>query len=270
MSLQTKPPVGCVDKDEAVSVLRQASARLIAAIRGIRNPDAPAVGKWSARDVAAHLGDAFTVHHQVARGENAPIDRMDEIADVNQRLIDANPERDTGKLADRVETALAGYLEFLDALDGDAIVQWAELTIPISAVVSADVGECLVHGYDISRAEGNAWHIDPYHAALVAKGVSPMTIHYVDPVAAKGLNAVFDVRLRGQCRLELAFEDGALSIGDPSGRKADVHISAAPGPFLLVGYGRLGQWTAVAKGQLLVWGRKPWLAAKFGSLLKNP
>ncbi len=270
MSIQARPTKGYVDKDEAIAVLEQTSGDLVRAIRGIRDPDASAVGTWTVRDVAAHLGDAFEVHQKVVRGENAPIDSMDEIAEVNQRMIDANPERDLNVLADRVESSARAYLEYLRSIPHDVVVRWADLEIPISAVVSADVGECLVHGYDITHAEGRPWPIDPYHAALVGKGVSPMTVHYVDPRAARGLTATFDLRLRGHYRLDFVFEDGELTIEEPSGRRADVHVSADPATFLLVGYGRIGQWAPIATGRLLAWGRKPWLALKLGSLLKKP
>jgi uncharacterized protein (TIGR03083 family) len=270
MSVQTQPTTGYVDKDEAVAVLEQTSAALVRAIRGIRNPDVPAVGTWTVRDVAAHLGDAFEVHQKVVRGDNAPIDTMDQIAEVNQRMIDANPERDVDVLADRVESATNVYVEHLRSIPGDAIVAWADLEIPITTVISADIGECLVHGYDIAHTEGRPWPIDPYHAAVAVKGVSPMTVHYVDPRAARDLTATFDLRLRGQLRLDFVFEDGELRIEEPSGRPADVHISADPATFLLVGYGRMSLWGPMAKGRLLAWGRKPWLALRFGSLLKKP
>jgi hypothetical protein len=40
--------------------------------------------------------------------------------------------------------------------------------------------------------------------------------------------------------------------------------------FLLVGYGRAGQWTQIARGRLLAGGRKPWLGLAFGQLLTGP
>jgi hypothetical protein len=40
--------------------------------------------------------------------------------------------------------------------------------------------------------------------------------------------------------------------------------------FFIVYWDRQSQWNAIAKGQLIVWGRKPWLGFKFRSLIRNP
>jgi hypothetical protein len=68
----------------------------------------------------------------------------------------------------------------------------------------------------------------------------------------------------------LHFDDGDLTVEpEPSGR-VDCHLSADPVAFMLVGWGRIGQGPAILKGQLLAWGRKPWLGLKLRSLLRNP
>ncbi len=47
-------------------------------------------------------------------------------------------------------------------------------------------------------------------------------------------------------------------------------ISADPVAFLLVGYGRIGQWGQILRGKLVASGRKPWLGLGFGKLLTSP
>ncbi len=47
-------------------------------------------------------------------------------------------------------------------------------------------------------------------------------------------------------------------------------ISADPVAFLLVGYGRTGQWGQIIRGKLVASGRKPWLGFGFGKLLTSP
>ncbi|MGH3764961.1 MAG: SCP2 sterol-binding domain-containing protein, partial [Pseudonocardiaceae bacterium] len=80
----------------------------------------------------------------------------------------------------------------------------------------------------------------------------------------------YDVRIRGGDRFHFIFNDGALSIEDPSPRKVDCHISADPVAFLMVAWSRQSQWTAIANGKLLAWGRKPWLGTRFRPLIRNP
>jgi hypothetical protein len=47
-------------------------------------------------------------------------------------------------------------------------------------------------------------------------------------------------------------------------------LSADPVAFLLLAYGRRGQWPLIAQGRLLSYGRKPWLALSLRSLFVNP
>jgi hypothetical protein len=68
----------------------------------------------------------------------------------------------------------------------------------------------------------------------------------------------------------LRFDDGELSIDATSPRRPDCHLSVDPGAFLLVAWGRLEQAPAIARGQLLAWGRRPWLGLKLRQLLRHP
>jgi hypothetical protein len=53
------------------------------------------------------------------------------------------------------------------------------------------------------------------------------------------------------------------------GDKVDCWIAADPVAFLLVGYGRTGQWSQALRGRIVTGGRKPWLGLKFGDLLTS-
>ncbi len=255
---------------EAVDVLRGAAADVVEAIRNIDNPNARAVGRWSTADVAAHLVDAAEDNLKAARGLGTVYASPADVAETNERRLAERPERDPQKLAVLYEEAMANYLDFLTSVEGDPVIPWGGFKIPVSSLVAADIGECLVHGWDITHAEGKPWRIDPRSAALSGKGLAPFMVEYVDRDAAAGFSATFDLRLRGQWQMHYVFTNGELSVEEPSGRRVDTHISADPVAFMLVGYGRISQWGPIAKGQLLTWGRKPWLAFKFATLLRNP
>lgn len=259
-----------VDKAEAVATLRRCLSNLVATVRAVRAPEASAIGTWSSRDVAVHLGNAFRIRRDILAGKPVPLERIEQTAEVNQRLIESVSERDMNRLADRIEGEAIPLIEQLEGLDEDAIVPWAEVQVPVTALISADIAECLVHGYDIARAEGRPFEIDPHDAALAVRGLSPLTRHYVDPVTAKDLEAVFRLHLRGQGAMDFIFDHGTLDIEEASARTADVYISADPVSFLLTGYGRLPLWKPLLKGRMISWGRKPWLALRFPKLLKNP
>lgn len=263
-------PTGYIDKDEAVAGLRRAAADLVSVMRGVADVDAPAIGTWSVRDVMVHLGDALGRRDGLAEGRATPFSSIADIGSHNQKMVEADPERDPNVLADRVERSTGRYLDNLDRIDGDPIVRFADIELPVSAIVAIDIAECLVHGYDITHAEKREWRIDPYLAGLSAKGISPMTVHYVDEDTARGLNARFDLRLRGQWQMHYSVADGQLIIEEPTAARVDVHISADPVAFMLVGYGRVSQWGPMLAGKLLAWGRNPLLALKFAKLFRNP
>ncbi|MGH3946139.1 MAG: hypothetical protein ACRDSI_14000, partial [Pseudonocardiaceae bacterium] len=61
-----------------------------------------------------------------------------------------------------------------------------------------------------------------------------------------------------------------LRVEEPSSRRVDCHISADPVAMLMVFWSRQSQWTAIAKGKLMAWGRKPWLGPQFRALMRNP
>ena len=92
----------------------------------------------------------------------------------------------------------------------------------------------------------------------------------VNGAKAAGVRATYDVRIRGGDSFHFIFDDGALEIVEPSSRSVDCHISADPVAFLMVFWKRQSQWTAIAKGQLMAWGRKPWLGPRLRPLLRNP
>jgi hypothetical protein len=90
-----------------------------------------------------------------------------------------------------------------------------------------------------------------------------------DRTAAKGRHVSYELRFRGGPGYRVSFDDGMAAVTEP-GQKADCTISADPAAFLLVGYGRTGQWGQLARGKIIAGGRKPWLGLAFGHLVTSP
>ena len=258
------------DKDQAFAAMKASIPELIATLRAVKNPHAVAVGHWTIRDVAAHFVDQFENYRNIALGKGSPYTDPEEIAGHNERRIREIDEPNLKVLIDQIEALTVPYLEAIASIDGDPLVPWSGFEVPLSTVLGFGILECQMHGYDIATAEGRTFRVDPGRAALALKAISPATMHYVDPQAAAGFKATYDVRIRGYWKMDFIFDDGTLRIEEPSGRKADVHIAPDPVVFALVGYGRMSQWGPAFKGQMVTWGRKPWLAFKFAKLLKNP
>lgn len=261
------------DKDQLVVAVEAATGRLCAVLRSVSNPDVPAVGTWSVRDVAAHGASGVPLYTGIVRGEGSPYTRLDGTAEFNAAGIAAITDRDCHALADRIECAIAEFIAAVRTTPGDPEVAWhAGISLPVSSVSAAVLGEVLIHGYDIAQASRRPWLIPPTHAGLVFSGVLPMLPYFVNRAAAAGVRASFDVRLRGKDspRVRLAFDDGTLSVASGPAEPVDCHLSADPTAFLLVMYGRQGPLRPALTGKVVAWGRKPWLAFRMPSLLQRP
>ena len=92
--------------------------------------------------------------------------------------------------------------------------------------------------------------------------------YYVDKKNTAGKHVSYELRFRGGPRYRVAIDDGTAQVG-AAGPTVDCKITADPAAFLLVGYGRVGQWGQVLRGRLVAGGRKLWLGPQFGSLLTS-
>lgn len=271
--------VAAVDWAEARAALGEATARLTALLRSVQRPETLALGEWDVAQVAVHLSHAYDVVPQLAAGTAAsPLGDLWDLAGVTSGLVEDDPERDLAVLAELIDARLAGFLAASAPGGPDAPCAWLVegTSLPMVSLTCHLLNEAVVHGYDIAQATGRPWKIDPRHAALVFQGfllaafqaLPPRT--FVDQAKAAGVAACYDVRLRGGARFFLVFDGGALSVEAPSARRVDCHLSVDPTAFLLVAWARISQWQAIPRGQLVAWGRRPWLGLRLRSLLRNP
>lgn len=256
--------------------LRTAAVRTAAVIRAAGEPGARVPGlDWTVAETAAHLVNEFVDYTAYAQGrkdpgESAPGDPPSRRnAAANAAQLRADPDRDLASLADRLGPAVAGFLAVEPPADRVLVsngvrMSWATMT-------SALLGELLIHGLDVARASGQAWRIEPADALRVIAGVMTMVPDYLDRRRAAGLRASFELRLRGGPRYLIEIADGRAVTGESApGSRPDCWISVDPATFLTVGFGRTGQWGRIARGKMLAGGRKPWLAARFGTLITGP
>jgi hypothetical protein len=193
--------------------------------------------------------------------------------------LKSDAERDLAVLAGRIEERAEEYLGACAGHSPDEPRPWLieGTAVPLSALTCGLLSETIMHGYGIARAAGRKRRIAPAHAAMVVRQFfvpvmqtcEPRT--FVNAEKAAGLHATYQLHLRGGGRLHFVFDDGALRVEEQSStRWVGCHILADPAAFFMVFWGRQSQWNAIAKGQLIAWGRKPWLGFKFRSLIRNP
>jgi hypothetical protein len=212
------------------------------------------------------------MHREWLRGEGAIDYGVPDLSARNRqnvRKLGVTEPEELARLLDAEVTAFAGEV---GQMNPSATIP-AEVgpALTVDQVVCVLLGELLVHGFDLATTLDRPWPIGRSEANLVAAGSLAILPQFVDERAARGAGVAYELRLRGGPRVVVRIDHGTLSVepGHP-GARVDARISADPAAFLLVGYGRAGQWGAIARGRLLAWGRKPWTAFRFATYLRNP
>jgi uncharacterized protein (TIGR03083 family) len=282
------------DWQRSQDALRDEVGRVTALLRSIRDPGAgAAVGQWGLAEVAMHLSQAWLVVPGLARRDLSAIYEVipsregaagdslvrdvADLGEVTTLAVRSDPERDLSVLADRIEASAKEYFAECARQSPDELRPWLVqgITLTLAAFTCHLLNETVVHGYDIARAAGRPWQIEPSHAAMVLHRFLIPLLQAADPRAlvkpdtAARVRAVYELRIRGGDRFHFVFDQGILRVETPSARRVDCYISADPVAFLLVVWNRQSQWTAIAQGKLMAWGRKPWLAPRFRTFMGN-
>lgn len=272
---------------QARSAFAAAVARSAQLWRSIADSSAPVPGlAWSAGQTAAHvvadMGEYTEVLTRHVNGETADLNIPDGSPakarnSVNDRHLVDVPERDMRRLADMLEETAAKYLAAASAIETSERVELLTadgLVLEPAVMTCLLLGEQLAHGLDIARAAHRPWSIEPDDALLVIPAVLSLVPKYLRRSRTKNTDISFELRLRGAARYRLAIADGkgvvTVAGKAAAGQKTDCVITADPVTFLLLGLNRVPQLPQLLRGKLRAGGRKPWLAAKFGTLLESP
>ncbi len=265
----------------AAEGLRQAAARTAALLRQLPNPAAAVPGlDWSVAETAVHLVAELRDYTSLVTGERetsgylgpeatrqTPSQRS---ASANARQLEEVTERDLPALADMITAQADSFIAASAQRSDDERFRTANgIAMSVPVMIAALLGEQLIHGLDIARAAGARWPISRPDALAVIDGVMAMVPDYIDRERAAGKKVSYELRFRGGPRYWLRIDDGTAMLGEPGG-KVDCWISADPVAFLLVGYGRTGQWGQVLRGKLVAGGRAPWHGLAFGKMITGP
>jgi uncharacterized protein (TIGR03083 family) len=272
-----------IDETEAATAVEAVAERVVALIRSAGDPGTrvPRLG-WTVGQVAAHLVVVSRVYTEAVQGGErrwmqpylaGPDDTPRRLAAGNARIVSESPHDDRAALAHDLADGVQSFLAAMEGRPGDASVAtpWygEGQTRTLAELSGVLLGELVVHGRDIAETVRWRWPINPEHARLILMAVTSMLPCFVDVERARGMNATYMVHIRRGPRLVVRVADGTVSVV-PAAARTDCHISADPVAFLLVSYGRLSQWGPIARGKLVAWGRRPWLALSFKSLFRNP
>ncbi|MGI8985171.1 MAG: SCP2 sterol-binding domain-containing protein [Acidimicrobiales bacterium] len=275
-----------VDWAAARAAVARAGPRITDLLRQATKPEAPALGGWDLTQVATHLSHAVDAVAAMTAGGGNLIPDITGLPVLSKVMLDGEGRRPLTELADRIDASVERFLAGMEiaAASGDTspatgdtmhswLIQGTEM--PLSTLTCHVLNELTVHGRDIALAEGVPWPIDRAHATLVLQGFVFPSLHtlgraMVVQEVAGAKRARFEVALRGDGRACLVFDRGDLSVEATPRGKVDCKLSVDPEAFLLVAWGRVSQWSAIPKGQLLASGRRPWLGLQMRSWLRNP
>jgi hypothetical protein len=240
-------------------------------LRSDLDPSATAIGEWSVRGVAVHTAHIASSLRSLASGGKSPITDHRDMSTQWMAMVRTDDTDDLAAIAEQI-SADAGELSGLLSQE-----MWAEpvdwhggLRARGYSLATIQISESRLHGLDIARTGSIPWEIPRSDAIFSIEGLLPVLHNFVNQEAAAGLDAVFELRVRGGSTLYFSFEDGTLVVDTLRPNRVDCVVSADPLSYLLIGYGRIGQWGPIFSGKVVSWGRKPLLALRFGKLFVSP
>ena len=267
-----------VDLDAATTRLSELAGRFGELVESIPDPDVRAEGlDWTLAETAVHVWKAFDYYGACLRGEVpiAPTRGPDEsftafVARENRAQIDAEPERDPRKIAAAMRSSFDGFVQVVREVGPAGTATFAAgYTEDTTTSVCTLIGELIVHGYDIARTTGVPWKVDPAAAVLAVYSTTAALPLALDEVAAAREHIHVRIRLRHGSPFSIRIRNGRVW-SEVTDERPDVHLSADPIAYLMVGYGRTNLLSQLLRGKLFAWGRKPWLLLRLPKLFLSP
>ncbi|MFD5424936.1 maleylpyruvate isomerase family mycothiol-dependent enzyme [Streptomyces sp. NPDC127084] len=253
--------------------IRGTAEDIAALLRGVADTSGPVPGSdWTLGEAAAHLAQAnelmadVAAGHERSHGDGTP----GSLAEANELALAAFAERAADPLARMITDQAEAFLTAVAELPADRT-----LTTPLGSMSPAEFGSYLLthmlgHGYDIARAVGRPHMIDRSRVELSLPFLVTAMPRVVNPTATAGLSARYTIRLHGGTAFGATFTNGAVTVSTEPPQRPDCTILTEPVAFFLMALGRRGPWGAMARGGVLAWGRKPWLAPRFPTLFTAP
>lgn len=219
---------------------------------------------WSVGMLGAHLASIPRRYRRMIEEEEVPF--PEKLSALNEAEIDAVGVTDPQELGDLLESETAQLLVLLGN-NGNRAVPFFGMQHTVAGVGGVLLGELLLHGLDLARALRKPWRLRREQALAITRGLLPSLPHAaLNREVAQRAAGTYHVRLRGGDDWTIRVHDGAAAIEPGRPEAADLHLSADPVAYLLVGYGRMPRWKALLLGRMITWGRKPWLAVRLGRL----
>lgn len=255
---------------QAICVVAEEIAGLL---RSCTDATAPIPGaEWTVGESAAHLVlanelmAALAAGREQVYGDGTP----GGLAAANAASLASFAERDTSVLAGGIVRHAQAFTEAAGLRSADTPTVTPLGPMDLGTLSSYLLTHMLGHGYDIAAALGRPHMIDRDAVDLAMPFLISAMPRVVDARAAAGHSACYELRVRGLTRFTVTFTNGAVAVHAEPPRRPDCTIMVEPITFFLLALGRLSATGAIARGKVLAWGRKPWLAPGFPALFAAP
>ncbi|MFB7570446.1 maleylpyruvate isomerase family mycothiol-dependent enzyme [Streptomyces sp. NPDC093064] len=257
--------------------IRETAADIAALLRGAADPALPVPrSEWTVGEAAAHLALANELMADLARGRDRPYGdgTPQSLAAANARALAAFEERRPEPLAAMIVEQAEAFLDAVDRAADEGAADDPALVTPLGRMNRATLASYLLthmlgHGYDLARALGRPHMVDRARVGLCMPFML-LVMPRVTAASAAGMTARYAIRLRGGAAFGVALDDGAVHVASGPAIRPDCTILIEPVAFLLIALGRLNPWRAMARGHVIAWGRRPWLAPRFPNLFTAP
>ncbi len=268
--------VGATRWVDPVRAVATVAARMAGLVRSLPAAPVKALGEWDTNEVATHVTQVFELDADLAAGAEGPLDDIAGLGDFTKAMVDQEAERDPRVLAGRIEAAAERFAGAMAAAPAEGDVSWlGGIQLPVSALPGHVLNEALLHGVDLARAADRSWRVESAHALVAVRDFLFPLMQRLDPEffltdRGRAARTSYEVQARGGGAVRLDFGGGTVVVHPPTGDPVDCRISADPAALLQVIFGRKSQWRAILGGQLLAWGRRPWLGPQLTSMVRSP
>jgi uncharacterized protein (TIGR03083 family) len=268
------------------AALPETGARFADLVAGVRYGHATSLGEWSIAETASHVGMIALMYTSMIRGDGGPLPlpglegaidaaRVDTISRMNALALELYPERDPGRLAERLRADIAEVLLVSADLDPEKPVWWlGGSRVPVAGVLAHLVNEMLVHGLDIARAIRRPWPIPAAHEALFLELFLVGMVRndmgrLLDDATPSPRRIAVEFRSAHTKPAVLALQHGRLRAEEPDGT-ADVRLTFDPAVLVPMMFGRISKARAVLGGGVRIGGPRPWLLPAFLRTVRMP
>ncbi|MFG3054799.1 maleylpyruvate isomerase family mycothiol-dependent enzyme [Kitasatospora sp. NPDC048239] len=244
-----------------------------ALLRDLPDTGAPIPGaQWTVGEAAAHLALVNELMADLAAGGQQTYGdgTPGSLAAANEVALAAFPERNAAVLAEAIVRHARAFTEACADRAASEPVLTPLGPMDLDTFASYLLTHILGHGYDLAVALRRPHMVDRHRVELTLPFLMAVMPRVLDARTSAGHTACYDLRLRGGSRFTVTFRDGAVEVSPGPAARPDCTILTEPVAFLLLALGRCNPLAALARGKVLAWGRRPWLALGFPLLFKAP